>query len=618
MKKLRNAAGPLKDLYRQTACQANQIAMDIFSLANTPYSRELKSKLESSDYSSIVSASVVPTDYTNADIFRRDYLCAELMSKFPSWELGLDRAHVALAKFNDVELQLSSLDLHRNPVVAISPKRVTMRAVEMTARLKISKILGEFDWNECEQFFGFGPGASTSMSRRRGDSSYKFGAEEPQMSYNLAPLADAIQRSSAIWRFKASVVSGSRVTTVPKNAKTDRVICIEPDLNMYVQKGIGRVIRNRLRRWGLLHPWAQRENAELAREGSATGRLATVDLSSASDSIHMDVVRQLLPPEWVSAIELCRSPSTVLPSGEVKLLRKVSSMGNGFTFELETLIFYGLCQAVIELISTKETDRRCKVYGDDIIIDADLEPYLRVVLEHFGFTVNLKKTFRSGPFRESCGKHYFAGIDVTPFYVRGPVDSVLRVYWAANQIRRHSRLPWGLDPLFEPAYRRLVHSLPRFWQDIKIPEGYGDGGLIADWDEVCPIRAPKGFQGWRYRAVLPKTGSTYLDGVGTLIKCLKILETGRVEEGRELRPSDPWSMVLPMCELPKSKVGHAEVPKPLGFKVSKLVAPQWPSYGPWLDTASSPPQEIWDASDIADDVVTSAAFINAKQGVKFI
>lgn len=532
MKKKSKVAGPSKDLYRQSACQANQLAADIFTAAHTQKSKELLIALCDGDYSTIVSASVNPLDYVrgdtpNVDMFKRDYLCVELMSKFPNWDLGIDRSHVARKKFSEVEESLAKVDLTRNDRVVAGHKSATMHAVVSTARRKIDRILGELNLNEVHSFFAFGPGASTSKSRRCSDAAYKFGAQRPQLSYNALPLADALSKAHPTWRFNADVVAGSKLITVPKNAKTDRTICIEPDLNMYFQKGIGRVIRKRLQRWGLLKPDAQQYNAELAREGSAYGRLATVDLSSASDSIHMGLVGYLLQPAWCDLIELTRSPCVVLPEGEVHLLRKVSSMGNGYTFELETLIFYSLCLAVIELFANDEMDHRCTVFGDDIIIDRQLVQPLEDVLRNLGFVMNHKKTHMSGFFRESCGKHYFAGTDVTPFYIRSPIDTVLRKYWAANTVRRYSRLPWGLDSTFEPTYRRLVDSIPVYYQGFKIPDGYGDGGLIADWDEVRPSRSKRGLDSWTYTDIVPSYRKRKLEGQGVLLKSLHHLEFPR-------------------------------------------------------------------------------------------
>jgi len=601
MKKVKkNAVDPFQDLYRQSACQANQLAEGIFISADTQVSRELHRQLKAGDYSRIVSASVDPMDYTNADIFSRDYLCVELMSKFPHWDIGVNRSAVALQKFLEVEDRLSRLRFDENPIVSSTSKKARMRAIEMTARLKIEKILGQFSLDEASSSFAFGPGASTSLSRRRSDASFKFGAERPHMSYNAEILASALSKAHPTWRFSASVVAGSKLVTVPKNAKTDRTICIEPDLNMYFQKGIGACIRRRLNRWGLLLPNAQQTNAEYARIGSANGRLATVDLSSASDSIHMELVRLLLPSDWVDVIEQTRSPFTVLPNEAIHTLRKVSSMGNGYTFELETLMFYGICSAVIDLLAGRETDRQCTVFGDDIIIASELVEPLREVLLYFGFEMNSKKTFSVGPFRESCGKHYFLGTDVTPFYVRDRIDSVHRKYWAANTVRRYSRLHWGLDSRYQPVYNQLVASIPRFFRDFKIPEGYGDGGLVVDWDEARPSRAIDGHDAWLYEDLIPKFGKKKIGGQGVLLKELHLLDYPE-RPSDALSPAEKHDILLNgvRSEIIRTflkvdaigtddfvsgrfEVSPSVLPKPQGYKRHTGTAQQWPSYGPWI------------------------------------
>jgi hypothetical protein len=85
-------------------------------------------------------------------------------------------------------------------------------------------------------------------------------------------------------------------------------------------------------------------------------------------------------------------------------------MGNGSTFCIETLIFAACCHAV--------GGQNFNVYGDDVIIETEkLEAYRK--LTHFlGFTINMEKSFATGPFRESCGGDYFDGVNVTPTYLR--------------------------------------------------------------------------------------------------------------------------------------------------------------------------------------------------------
>ena len=160
------------------------------------------------------------------------------------------------------------------------------------------------------------------------------------------------------------IVPGNSITTVPKSSKTDRVIAIEPLLNMFVQKGIGGMIRRRLKRVGIDLD-SQKRNQELAKLGSLSKTLATIDLSSASDTISLGLVEWLVPADWVLAMKICRSPIGTLPSGERIRYQKISSRGNGFTFELESMIFYALTRAVAE--SMDESVRDIAVFGDDII-----------------------------------------------------------------------------------------------------------------------------------------------------------------------------------------------------------------------------------------------------------
>jgi hypothetical protein len=170
-------------------------------------------------------------------------------------------------------------------------------------------------------------------------------------------------------RQPVKLVKGNSIITVPKNYKTDRTIAKEPCMNIYIQKGIGRCIRKRLKRVGIDLD-DQKRNQEGARIGSLDGSLATIDLSMASDTVALELVSFLLPNDWWWALEQCRSPVGVLPSGELVAYQKISSMGNGFTFELESLLFWAICQQVA-CSNINETDCRILVYGDDIVVPTD-------------------------------------------------------------------------------------------------------------------------------------------------------------------------------------------------------------------------------------------------------
>jgi hypothetical protein len=311
-----------------------------------------------------------------------------------------------------------------------------------------------------------------------------------------------------------TVVPGNKVITVPKNRKTDRCIAIEPDMNIYVQKGFGSVLRRRLLSWSIdLND--QRPNQVAAYIGSSNGSLATIDLSMASDTISRSVVEALLPPLWVTALEQCRSTHGFF---EDKLVcyQKFSSMGNGFTFELESLIFASLARAVYRYL---KIEGRPLVYGDDIVVATQAVDLLLDVLSLCGFTVNPDKSYWEGPFRESCGKHYYEEVDVTPFYVRRPMQDIADVLLNHNNLVRWIR-QGDLDrEPFRPLLEWMKSLVPRWLQKTSVPDGIGDFAFIGD---VLGGTRHSCWEGFRiFPAWSPFSASVETDCEGLLLKALR-------------------------------------------------------------------------------------------------
>jgi hypothetical protein len=253
-------------------------------------------------------------------------------------------------------------------------------------------------------------------------------------------------------------VRGSVLFTVPKKSEIDRAACKEPEINLFLQKGVGDHIRRRLSRHGIdLND--QTVNQELAREALDLG-LATIDLSSASDSISKQLVFDLLPFDWWSYLWDIRSPETFV-DGEWIELEMFSSMGNGFTFELESLLFWALTRSVCYFSGVKG---RVSVYGDDIIAPSLIVPRLVRFFHFIGFTINEEKSYWRGPFRESCGKHYHNSRDITPFYVRGPVRSKTDLIRLLNRLMEwDGRHFWFLtDPRVFEFHRRWSKHIPEY------------------------------------------------------------------------------------------------------------------------------------------------------------
>lgn len=582
---------------------------------------------------------VDPSAYSSADSFRADYLGAVMLSKYDDERSSSEKARKALEKFSLGEEQCRRTNRNfANFVGGALEKGVTVEACLYTASRKIQRLLGHLDLDEIASGFGFGAGASTRLPRRRADTWYKFQGK-PETTTNCMVFAHAVFLHAPLWLREVlneseqggtpyTVVRANHVITVPKNAKIDRVIAVEPDLNLFVQKGFGSAIRRRLKKVGIDLD-DQTVNQRLAYEGSLDGSLATLDLSNASDTVSRGIVEQLLPPDWLLALEQCRSPEGVLPSGEIVRYQKFSSMGNGFTFELESLIFWALCKSVSELLD--ETDVRVSVYGDDIIVPSTIADPVMRLLEFCGFTINRKKSFWSGPFRESCGKHYFLGTDVTPFYVRKSPRRLSDVFLLHNNIVRWSDIEGfcrdgGQEGGLFDCCETLKNAVPVQWRRPRIPLGYGDGAFVGSFDECVPSRAPRGFCGWRVEVLSEPRVLSNRGGTGRLLKSLWGLEgktqtaswvvmgepnpfrfsdasRGRVSDllrrrtnqavpgvsrpdgsdgaglGAHYRPDQSRDRLSRSLKL--TKVMY-ELPMTKRARIQKILVPQWADLGPWI------------------------------------
>lgn len=268
-------------------------------------------------------------------------------------------------------------------------------------------------------------------------------------------------------------VDANRFFTVPKDSEKDRGCCIEASINIALQLAVGRWLKARYRKvYEVDLAYAQETHQKLAQKASRDGSLATIDLSNASDTIARKLIELLLPTDWYVLLNSLRASATVI-NGQRVFLEKFSSMGNGFTFELETIVFRTLCEAV--------GSKQAMVFGDDMIIETELSQSLIQALRFFGFTPNPKKTFCEGPFRESCGGDFYDGVPVRAHYLKELPDEPHQWIALANGVRR-------LDPSL-----RLLHSAWRFCVDqlptaarVFGPAALGD--LVVHDPEAVPVR----------------------------------------------------------------------------------------------------------------------------------
>lgn len=480
-----------------------------------------------------------------------------LFSKRADIELGRDRRLEATIKFEHAERLCREtntiFNLRRQGRISIDP---CVEAVLFAAQRKISRILGEVP-SLADIRARFGPGANTTITKANSCPRNKFGAVI-SASKELLPYATELLVQTPAWSRRGGDGSiqesaplpvvrldTGKVEFVAKSWKTDRAIAKEPSLNAFWQTGIGDYIARRLSLAGCDLQNGQTINRLAAKEGSLTGELATLDLSSASDTVSKELVYDLLPFQWSDFLRKFRT-GDVLLNGVLVRQEKFSSMGNGFTFPLETLLFYSIASSVSE---------RAYVFGDDIIVETGAVPLLLKVLNVCGFLVNNEKSFMSGPFRESCGGDYYSGIDIRPCFVKNRLT-------AAGVMVLHNFFAARYDEVISSTCRRRLHRSLQ----LEGPPGYGDGYLHVRGAFLRPKNRSKGWGGFSFDAFQDRPRSSVRISKGDYVLPAYSVycssspdDVGGQKYGllrRVRRPGTPHKGVLECVEAPSRSVDY--------------------------------------------------------------
>lgn len=219
----------------------------------------------------------------------------------------------------------------------------------------------------------------------------------------------------------------ARVHVVPKNYKTGRTIAmIATSKQFYLtgcRLGLERAImrfNKRNRRGTVIHIGDQEANQELA----STGLWATIDFSSASDSISRAVAKEILPASVYQSVDPYLD--TRMQVGDKVIPCYIFALsGTSVTWVLESVIFWSLAQACTELAEAYVGEKLLPphVYGDDTLLDMRALDLFYEVTGMFGMRFNRSKSFSEGGYRESCGAEYFFGYDTRSIYFpRGGID----------------------------------------------------------------------------------------------------------------------------------------------------------------------------------------------------
>jgi len=348
-----------------------------------------------------------------------------------------------------------------------------------------------------------------------------------------------------------------RVVFVPKTQKTPRVIAIEPVCMQYMQQAIATWLVPRIELLGAytsghVNFRDQSVNAKMALSSSKDGKFATLDMSEASDRVSSRLVWRMLSicPEFRRQVFACRSTRATLPSGRLVHLRKFASMGSALCFPIESMVFYiAILSIRLQKSGDSVTPHNVRkhmmgvfVYGDDLIVPTDEAPAICETLSAFALKVNAHKSFWNGNFRESCGMDAFAGVDVTPVYVRRmcPVDrtdshGVASLVSLANQF--YLKGLWGTCKFLRLEAERILGKLPtisimsfRFLE--RAIEGRHDP--VRQYAGLGWISYSNGesANGWNYAlqcfkskrwVVSPIRAPDLLQGDGALLKCFGVI-----------------------------------------------------------------------------------------------
>lgn len=487
-------------------------AEELFEALDSPVSLGAYLRLKHGEFDQLAEMSIDPLDYACPADFFIDYQAVKAVSKLESLPTTFDRRGNAIKKFLEAEEQCAQTNARfesRSRGDYQFPPSVN--SVLLRTSRKITSILGDVpEYSELN--FRFGPGAAYGV---RGETSvYNKVISGLECTSAMLPILGEFLTEFPGWipagDQHVDLVQGSELTFVPKSAKIHRPICIEPLLNGLYQKGVGDYMRKRLRRWGV-NLNDQTVNQKLAAY-AGTRSLCTIDFSSASDTIAYMLVLDLLPLPWFEFLDVARCPQFEI-EGCSYYFNKFTSMGNAYTFELETLIFFAIAVSCCEQLGVEyDVGETLHVYGDDVIIPRAAYDLFHEVCSQVGFSVNVEKSFTEGPFYESCGEDYFMGTFVRPILFKKEVKSVEDLFYVTNATLtiqgrlealmgtqaspRHVRVARRLASLHAWCLRRIPKRL-RF----PVPYGSGDGGVVADFDVSAPRRAPKGWDGYRYRSV---------------------------------------------------------------------------------------------------------------------
>lgn len=429
---------------------------------------------------------VRPNDYDDPYRYGRDNAAVCFLRKNPYCKGGSEkeRSVAALDKWREGESQCYRSNERLSPYLVSPFMDDALSKFLRKVRGNLLRMLGRAPSDEClKRDARHGPGTTFSSSVKNptvADKYSDFCSLTRSACWHLANILGTSWSRQIVGveghRQNGLIfVDGNRWVSVPKTALTNRSIAIEPSLNIYFQLAVGAAMRRGLKRVGIDLIDGQATHRKIAESSSRDGRFATIDLSNASDTLSKNLVRILLrDTPWLDLLEDLRS-SKSLVNGKWHLLEKFSSMGNGYTFELETAIFAAVALTCLEMNGMDaKLGRDVLVFGDDIIVPSEHAHCVISALTFLGFETNSEKTFTAGPFRESCGGDFFDGVPVRGVYSKTSAKAdhleILALFNGLVRLERDLKLHLG------PLKEYLLSKVPRRFH-VGVSTRLGDVGF---------------------------------------------------------------------------------------------------------------------------------------------
>nr|URG16526.1 MAG: RNA dependent RNA polymerase [Leviviridae sp.] len=401
--------------------------------------------------------------------------------------------------YDDAQLEREAREKFRATQLRCATPLVVTSSVYLVlqrARRIATSILGKYDKEEHQHLCRFGKRACQGTPYRESYLDVKLMSSPfTGSTEHLAWLRECMQRDEILNSLLMTSLIGSRACAVecllyacvPKSYKAFRGMMPDTLAGSYYTAGLGRVIQDRLKTRGLDIRYLQRKHMEYAKHSSEKRRLVTADLSSASDSITLELLRRILPTQWYRAVTFGRA-RYVLINDEKVLLSSIVTMGLGITFPLQTLIFYCLLKAIGELLGGRHF---VSVYGDDLVYSRRMHKYVVKVFPQIHLILNEDKTYVKDHFRESCGGDYYRGVDVRPYQPEGCSQHL-------DGFRRQNFL------------YRLYNGLKQRWDRVECPMAfdYLEAEMCSTGQKIHQV--PPSFpDGSGIKVSIPRKGDIY-------------------------------------------------------------------------------------------------------------